>query len=315
MRGGRFGKQFMVIICVGAAPAMLWAQEDANGPWDPAEQFEPYWESVKFTAQLTNRAEQSFTGPDTRRSLTVYGAVRQLDKTGLIGVDTSPRKKVVLDQDGVEIYRAGRNPYSSRSYRGIDDFRNSVGRGRWNDDIQFYVNMPMDPNRDYPTSLSRVECTLAFLVADTFEVVEVPFAPNPTWVELTPGLEILVEEASVEEDEYSYRIRAIYDPELVAYSAENRWHLWANETLPPVLVAKMELLDIVGKPVDRVSLSGQFSGGTSRQGCDDLMIATSTGSGSCGMCGYVKTIRFALAFDPCEQRVPFVLENVPIPSF
>ncbi len=315
MRGGRFGKPFMVIVCMCAAPTLLWAQEDVNGPWDPVEQFEPYWESVTFTARLTNRAEQRFTGPDTRRLLSVYGAVRQIDKTGLIGVEARPRNTVVLDQHGVEIYRAEDQPSLGRCYQATDDFRNSLGRGRWNDDIPFYVNMPMDPNRDYPTSLSRMECSMAFLVADTFEEVEVPFAPDPTWVELTPGLEILVEEASVEEDAYTYRIRAIYDPEIVAYSAENRWHIRANEILPPILVAKVELLNVVGKPIDRVSVSGRFSGGTSRRGCDGLMIATSTGSGSCGACGYVKMIRFTLAFDPYEEKVPFVLENIPVPSF
>ncbi len=315
MRTGMWSQWLIVVGCACAVTSVSWAQVDVNAPWDAAEHFEPYWDQVRFEAQLYNPAERPDRDPNTTRFLTVSGAVRQLDKTGLIGVDTWPRNALVLDQDGIEIHREVDQPGFSRWYRSLDDIRHIAGPGLWNDDIRHSVSIPMDPNLGYPVSLSRVEWSMSVLVAETFEVVDVPFEANENWVKLVEGLEILVEEAAVEEGKYSYLIQAVYAPDIVTYSTGGHWHVRRDEAPPAVLVVKTEMLNAAGKPVRDPNASGGFSGGTSGTESDGLMIATSTGSGSCSACGDVATIRYTFAFNPYEQEAQFVLEDIPVPSF
>jgi len=315
MRKGMLYQLVIAVICAGAMVSTSWAQEDVNAPWDPAQHFEPYWDQVYFSARLYNPVERPDSDPNTRRSLSVSGAVRQLDKTGLVGIEERPTNIVVLDQDGLEIHSTVDQPAISRWYRSPDDIRNLVGFGVWNDDIRYSVSIPMDPSLGYPVSLSRVEWSFSVLLADTFEVVDVPFEPNDTWIELVDGLEILIEEASVEEGKYSYLIQAIYDPNLVTYSTGGRWHVRRDETPPAAIVVKVEMLNAAGKPVYQPGTSGSFSSSTGRENSDGLEIATTRASGSCAGCGDVATIRYTFAFDPYEQEARFVLEDIPVPIF
>ncbi len=156
--------QLLIVVgCVGAVISTSWAQEDVNTPWDAATHFEPYWDQVYFSAYLFNPVERPDRDPNTQRSLSVSGGVRQLDKTGLIGVETEARDVVVLDQDGIEVYNTtGRFPFG-HSFKAADEIKHPVGAGQWSDDIPYFVRMPMDPERGYPISLGRVEWSMAAL--------------------------------------------------------------------------------------------------------------------------------------------------------
>ncbi len=315
MRKGMLCQLVVAVLCVGATVSASWAQEDVNAPWDAAKHFEPYWDQVRFSARLYNPVERPDSDPNTQRSLSISGAVRQLDKTGLVGIEDRATNIVVLDQDGFEIHSTVDQPAISRWYRSPDDIHHFVGPFLRNDDIRYSVSIPTDPSLGYPVSLSRVEWSFSVLLADTFEVVDVPFEPNESWIELVDGLEILVEEASAEEGKYSYLIQAIYEPNAVAYSTGGRWHFWRDETPPPVIVVKVEMLDAAGKPVHQPGTSGGFSSGTSRENSDGLEIATTRASGSCAGCGDVATIRYTFALEPYEQEARFVLEDIPVPIF
>ena len=307
---------FVVVLCLCALSAAAWAQEDVNEPWDPAEHFVPYWESVELEARLYNPARKPEADPNTQRRLSIQGAVEILDYDHLIGVNDRVQDLVVLDQDGAEIYSTVGDLPGSRWYRSVEDVRRLAGFFQRADEFRFGASIPMDPNRGYPTSLSRIEWSTGALIAETFAVVDVPFEPNETWIELVPGLEILVEEASVEEGKYAYKIQAIYDRDLISYSVGPTWHFWREEVPPATLLLKMDMLNAAGQSVRDLSSSGGFGSGTSAHGTGDgLMEATSTGHGSCSACGNVTTIRYTFALEPYEQAARFVLEDIPVPSF
>lgn len=307
MRNQRFNTLFVVVLCLGGLPVGLWAQEDVNTPWDPAERFAPFWESVELSARLYNPAERPESDPNTQRQLTVFAGARILDKTGLIGFRRSPPEIVAADQDGTEIYRTTWSPHSSRWYSSIDEAGRFIGPGKRADELWTPLTVPIEAEQGNPLSLSRLEWTVGVLAADAYEVIDIPFEPNEAWVELVPGLEIMVAEASVEEGRYRYRIEAIYDRNVVSYES-GAWRLGSDE-VPATMLVKMEMVNADGEWVDDASMSGSFSG----QG--DLMIAKIYGSGSCSACGDVAIIRHTFALAAYELEARFVLENVPVPGF
>ena len=117
MRKGMINQMFAAALCACALSTMAWAQGDVNIPWDPAEHFEPYWESVSLSSQLYNPIERPDSDPNVQRQLSIGGGVRMLDKTGLVGVESRQTDVVVLDQDGAEIYSTAGQPSGIRWYR------------------------------------------------------------------------------------------------------------------------------------------------------------------------------------------------------
>jgi len=64
-----------------------------------------------------------------------------------------------------------------------------------------------------------------------------------------------------------------------------------------------------------LSSSGGLTSSTSTKDSDGLKIATSTGKGTCSVCGDVTTIRYTFALYPYEREARFVLEDIRVPSF
>ncbi len=316
MRSERLNKLFAIILCTGVLAGVLPAQEEPNVPLDPADYFGPYWRSVTLQSELYNPLEEPGRDPNAQTTLAVSGGVRLLDDTGLVGIDRQVGKIVALDQDGVEIYASANEPPISRSYETIAEAtRLAAVMGR---DDEFWLNLsiPMDREMGCPSALSRVEWSLGVLMADAFEVVDIPFEPNETWIELVPGLEILVEEAVVDEGRYSYRIQAIYDPNLASFSTTGRAHFWRDEVPPPAMMMAMDILNAGGEPVYQPGTSGGF--GSSESGLpplDGLRTLIATGTGRCSTCGDAATLRFTFALAPYEEEARLALENVPVPGF
>jgi hypothetical protein len=220
-----------------------------------------------------------------------------------------------MDQDGQEIYRVD-SPSRSRSYRATEDaLRLAAFTGRA-DEFSLSVGIPLEADQGYPSSLSRLEWSMKALIAETFTTVDIPFEADEEWVEVVPGLEIRVNEASATEGSYIYQIQAVYDPNLVSYGTGGHWHFWSDEELPATLMMDMEMLNAAGEPVRGPNTSGGFGGGTSSHSTDEgLMEATSNGYGRCDACGDVATIRFTFALDAYEVEARLVLEDVPVPGF
>jgi hypothetical protein len=290
---------------------------DANEPWDPAEHLVANWDQVSLTSRLYNPEMHPDTDPEEQRSLSVSVEIAVIDPNGLIGVFERPVGLVVLDQDGVEVATDQDDWMGPRWYHAPRTMMRPVGFGQLVEEIRPYhisLGIPVDPNRGYPVSLSRIEWSTYALITNEVNEVDVPFAPADEWVELVPGLDILVEEASVTEGSYSYKIKAKYNRARVAYSGGFSIHVWRDEKPPETIVLEMDVLDAEGRSIRELG-GGGFSGGSSGTGSGDEMTYTSTGRGSCAACGEATTIRYRIARKATEIEASFVLEDVPVPDF
>lgn len=315
MRNGICNNLPAVVLSVCVLTAVASAQGESSQAWDPAEHLTPFWDSVELESQIENPARNPEADSNGQRQLVIRAGVEMTDYENLIGIDRFGMAVVATDQDGQEIYRTD-SPSRSRSYQATEDaLRLAAFTGRA-DEFSLSVGIPLEADQGYPSSLSRLEWSMNALIAETFTTVDIPFEASEEWVEVVPGLEIRVNEASATEGSYIYKIQAVYDPNLVSYGTGGHWHLWSDEELPATLMMDMEMLNAACEPVRGPNTSGGFGGGTSSHSTDEgLREATSNGYGRCDACGDVATIRFAFALDAYEVEARLVLEDVPVPGF
>jgi hypothetical protein len=293
---------------------------DVNVPWDPAQHLSASWDSVSLTSRVYNPAKYPGQDPNAlNRSLSISGGMEVTDSNGLVGLTAFPVAVLALDQDGNEFYRsADPGPLAfSRMYelpRSIGGPASLAGLLPELSPYHFSVSTTLGPNDVYPILLSRLEWSLYALVADQLEVADLPFKTTADWVELIPGLKVLVEKATVSGTQYEYQVKSQYDLRKVSYMQPMPRRA-ADATLPERMVIEMQILNEKGVPVGGAGGSGGFGSSMSGTGSGEQMNYTSSGSGTCSDCGQATTFRFRLAVKPYEREVRFVLENVPVPSF
>ena len=195
--------------------------------------------------------------------MSLTGIIEIIDSNGLIGWATTPTSVLALDQDGAVVASSTPSNSPVRSYQQPRSWTMPPGSLLPSIWIGSTLSLPVDPNAAYPEMFSRVEWTMNVLVAQEVKTVDIPFKANETWVELTPGMEIMVEQATVEEGKYQYRIKLKYDRTKVEYLMSGSVSLWRDKQLPAVAVLKMDVLNAEGKSIRE--LSSNFGGGTGYQ--------------------------------------------------
>ena len=285
--------------------------------WVPAENVAATWESVTAMSKLYNPVDKP-GAKVPERSLSLAARVDVIDVNGLIGFDSTARGTLVLDEKpSVVCSKAAPSRYC-RFYWPLRYQKTMPTPGQWVSQLQPYnltVDMPMDPNRPYPVLLSRVEWSMYVLVNTEVKTVDVPFSPTADWLTLAPGLEIKVEQTTVESDKYEYRIATRYSHSKVLWAATGAAiSIWTQDPTPEVILTKLDVLDPLGKSIHDQATSGAFGGGAGAGGSGDLMTGTASGSGSCSICGTATTFRFTLALKPYQQELRFILTNVPVPA-
>jgi len=294
---------------------------DPNRVWDPAAHLTAVWESVSanLASTLYNPAVNPERKPKTaERSLSIGGRVHIADSNGLVGFCWMATGALALDQNAKVICNKPKENRTGRFYWMPTYFKKMTAPGVLVPEIQPYPIMALDVTPDanvpYPALLARVEWSMYALVSDTYKTVDVPFKMTDQWLELAPGLEILVEQGDLATDKYQYRIKSRYDAKKVSCIPGGAVHLWPGDLPPEVIVTKIDILDPNGNSIPAQS-SGGFGGSSSGGTTGDQGTATSSGSGTCTICGTATTIRYTMALDAYEKEVRFVLENVPVPSF
>ena len=147
--------------------------------------------------------------------------------------------------------------------------------------------------------ISRVEGHFYVLMAESLEHVDVPFKPAEKWRRVVPGLEIKVLEAESSESRYKYRIEARRE--------ENAVQGWLSPAtdLPERLAAERQLIGRDGKltrhRIGPLPLSLH-------------LVGSGSGSGSGRDVGPIKKFRFVIAVKPRHHKIPFVLEDIPLPG-
>lgn len=301
------------ILIVSAGDPNLPIGGDPNFTWDVPLHLTVDWEyvSANMSSQIYNpavRPDAQVQGPQW--SLSVVSTVNIIDRDGLVAWSTSPTWAKAYDQDGLVVAGMERSGTFSRWYRQPESWNSSLFSDR------FHVSLPIDPSAAYPDVLSKVEWAVNVLVVEKTETIDLAFEPNDTWVELTPGFEIMVEAAAAEEGKYQYRLKTQYDSTKVGNLMAGSVHLWDDESLPPVAILSMAILNADGRSVREVSGgNGGFSSGSGASGSRTQMSGSMSGSGSCSACGDAATIRFTLGFNLHEQEASFTLTDIPVPAF
>ncbi len=289
------------------------AGADPNETWDPVEHLTADWESiaVNMTSRIRNPAfSRSAQVEGPQWSLSMMGMVYLLtDNSGLVGWSWIPTSVLALDREGRAVASSTTNSQMVRWYTKPASRRPGV---RAQNTIS--LNLPIDPNAAYPDLLGRVEWTMNVLLAEEVTTVEVPFQASEVWVELTPGMEILVERAIVDEGMYQYRIKIRHEATRVDYLIGGSIHLWGDDALPTAALVKMDVLNAAGESIRDLG-GGDFSSSSSSVQSGGQWTYTESGNGTCSACGTAATIRYTLACNMYEREVRFVLQDIPMPSF
>jgi hypothetical protein len=286
------------------------AGEDPNRTWDPAEHLVAHWESVSvnMTSLLYNPARRRDTAPEGPEwAMAVMGTIDIIDSTGLIGWSPTPTSVRAFDQDGNLVSSTVASAAPIRWYQQPSTLRGPTPN-------LFTLRLPMEPDAIYPDMLGQVAWTLDVLVAEEYETVDLPFEPSADWVELTPGMEAMIEQAVAEEGRYQYRLKLRYDSTEVANLAAGTVSLWRDGALPAAAIVEVDVLDAHGRSLRELS-GGNLGVSTGATGPDALTTTTITGSGTCNTCGTATVLRCTLVFHPYEREVRFVLEDIPVPDF
>lgn len=193
--------------------------------------------------------------------------------------------------------------------------------------FRFTIDMLMGYNDPFPLALKRLEWSMSALLSDHFEAIDIPFAPTADWIELPPGLEVLVEQTAVEEGEYSYRMQTRYDPNRISYLDGRDYppcytgprhivpYSWPWDAYPEMIVTALDIVDVEGNSVMSRSEGQRMRSGSTRfHDSGGRRIVTQQYVGNCSECGTAALIRHVIAFMPYNQNLQFVLENVPVPT-
>jgi hypothetical protein len=170
-------------------------------------------------------------------------------------------------------------------------------RPQWIDELQpSRMTLELDPGLPGPDceKISRVKGHFYVLMAESLEHIDIPFEPNEEWVRLTPDLEIKVLEAQSAESQYNYRIET-------RKGERTSRTLSPGSDLPSRFAVNQQLLGQDGKPTrhHRFPFLPSSVGGSGR------------GSGS--SVGTIEKIRFVIAVKPSHHKIPFELEDIPLP--
>ena len=327
MRSGMVRMLFVVVACGILPPAGLWAQEDANIPWDPNTHLLPCpWAMARTSHFAYLKGPESPWTPTSMMKMKFAGRIAVIDPNGLIGLCTETMDDLVLDEVGEPINTLGTwpNPISYEPVQYVSTRWYPSGETTW--DVKpyvFSVEMSFNADTSYPSALSRIEWSMYALLSDSIEVIDLPFAPSEDWVELAPGLEILVERTSIEEDRYEHETTIILDPNRISYPHRGprrlgeeeglQGYLWPKRGLPDVIVLEVDVLNAEGNSIQnhgegQLALATHGSGDIAEGRRTETVISIGSGRDAAAF------IRYVTASKPYRQEVRLALEDVPTPG-
>ena len=301
-----------VIAVIAICIAFLAVRPESRAKTKVEDNFKVSCSSISYTATAS-----------LRKRLSLSCQVEILDPNFVLGISRAPVIEEVTDDKGGNLEIDSKSPNSDRMHYRAPSTRPQVVAGpkpaRWKTIVRSALKMP--PNRSRGSRLvhevrpTRIQIDLSLgpgeqsgqeigrvkgyfhaLVADSFEYVDVPFKTSDKWVRLTPDLEIQVSKAFSEGSRYRLITRT--RPEEGGFI----WWLSADTTLPGRLPVGRELIGRDNLPLG--SWNGMprlpFNVGGSSE--DTL-----------GSKDRITKIRYVIAVNPKHYKIPFVLENIPLP--
>jgi len=314
----------MVVVQVCVLCSGVLASESEPGlDLKTAKNFKVRWSSVNYNKSVSVGNPEAAQRSDHRETLTLSCRAEVLDPSLILGTGRTAIITQMTDSSGRDI-AVSSPPITSRdtydALRYDRDFQHPGPVPRWRAIIDTILQRP--PRRPGPPQMVTVlrPCEIATeldmgllaqaggelrtvkgyfhaLVPGRIESVDVPFEPNNTWVRLTPDLEIQVQEATSGNNFYRYQISA--RPQ----GGSGGRPLMVGQGIPSRFVAAQQFIGEDGKPTQYAGGSGWLPAHVGGGG---------TGGGS--SIGRIKAIRYIIAVDAKECKVPFELQRVTLPK-
>jgi hypothetical protein len=314
----------VVVYVLGVSVGFCAAGTESKREVELADRFEARWTSIRYSkAVVLNNpaAAQRQARQEVSEGLTLSCEIA-IRKPDLI-LGTCPEVVIteLTDARGRRLDVTQPSRRSRHSYEGLryhERFAQPGKPSRWRTLMRSVLRLPPPPIpgpqrvRELQPARMDIRLDMALLenngqeircikghfhalAAESLDHVEVPFEPNDNWVPLTPDLEILVREATCAGSSYRYRIEASPQGSVMR-------RLCVGDSLPGRFVLAQQLIGADGKPTHygpgfphlpaHVGGSGSGGGGNSQ----------------------ITAIRYVIAVNPRECKVPFQLEDIPLPS-
>jgi len=308
----------VVVLFLGFSSA--WAKPEPTARL--VDHFTLRWSSVQYNKSVAvYHPEVSPTREQTFERLSLTCEIKIGDPNLILGTSAHGVITQLIDSRGLKLEMARTSGRARQRYEGLRyrrRFTQPPTMPRWKELLRSTLRLPTNTNftpqlvdelqpsrlelqldttmlEQGTTEIRRLDGYFYALVAESFVNVDVRFEPNNTWVTLTPEIEIRVREAYC--DGGNYRLHTEVSP---GGRASMR-PLESGAALPQRLVVDRQFLGPDGKPVQRslpfrhlpIHLGGQESGS--------------------GPNLSITTIRYVIAVHPGDQKIPFVLEHIPLP--
>jgi len=330
-----------MLVCVARTPGVPTApvvagrdgqramtSEDANQlQWDLGDKFEFDWDSVELSSKVLKSGTSS-TGACT---LTISMRVRILDAKGLATIDVNrPEVIEVLDENGEAVRRVPEQLYPVRCYEENGWLWNSEGAyalRQWHPGA-VVLRLPTDSNHAVPSSISRVTGCIHAIYGEVIKV-DVPFdARGGDWLEFkdAPDLSFRVDSSTApppgpisrQRDtpiglhRYETWVRSLSGKPVM--SVRDPWPWYPRDLFPlgDYAVVRTELFD----PQEKVAVP------PSRHWRWVLSCPSGTSCEGARCWGQMEQddhtytmIRHLIIARPIEVRIPFKLNNIPVPKY
>jgi hypothetical protein len=315
---------FVIVLFVGLSTTL--AETESNTKLK--ERFKVSWSSISYNKTLYNPAAPSRTQnqriKSSSGSLSLSCEIEILDPNMVLGTSQRPIVTQLTDSKGRNIDTDLEQPELRHlSYDGLNYRIRHVQPQRpprWKKVVRSALRLPLEArsrpemvNELQPSrmqvqldvglckrsgeEISRLEGYFYALMAESLEHIEVPFEPNDSWLPLTSDLEIQVREAMSTDSSYRYNIGS----RRLGGTYTNR--LTVGNFLPDRVVVAQQLIGQDGKPSRRHS---GFRSIPAHVG--------GSGSGGGSNIGRIEKIRFVIALNPTQYKVPFKIEHIPLPN-
>jgi len=309
----------VLVVSGGLLAAQVESALDARA----ARCFRVQWSSVRYDKSVVvENPAISKTPQGTSETVTLSCQVEIRDPSLVLGVSREAVVTQIIDGEGRQIAVDAPVTRPHQMFEGLryeQQFRRPKV-SRWDTIVNFVMRHPppapgppqfvteLQPSRITmrldKTLLGRdsgelpsVKGYFHALVAESIENIDVPFEPNDTWVRLTPDLEIQVREAVCTASSYRFWI------DTRPRGAGGMRPLAVGEPLPGRMVVNRQFIGEDGKP-------SRYSG------TPPILPAPvgGRGSGGGGPNSQVKAIRFVIASNPTERKIPFEVSHIPLPN-
>jgi hypothetical protein len=303
-----------------------------------AKLFKVKWLAVNYNRNVTIINPSAFpraiqlpsTGPQNGEALTLTCQIEFLDPNRVLGAAIEGIVTRAVDGAGRDVNMAPA-PAPSYRYYTAPSRRPTPTRppvvSRWEAFLRSVLRLP-SPHANFrprlvdewqPTSMNvrlspdsvhasageirRVQGYFYAVIPESMESIDVPFEPNDAWIQLTPDVEIQVQEAACSGSTYRFCIATRGQGSVPTVNAQDSLSLLRRE-MPGRFVSSLRFLGVDGKPVAHVSGGGGGGFGGN----------AGSVSGSGGVAGPVQAFRFIIAVKPTEHKIPFEFEHVPLPK-